>query len=167
MVALHRLNGRWPGVTLNAGVIAGGTRPNVVAASCRVELDLRAATRPVVRDRRGRGAAPRRPPDHRGRHRAAAAGGLPPADGADSRRGPPRLPGGDASPRELGFALRDAATGGASDANTTSAAGLPSLDGLGPIGGDDHSVDEWLDLASVVPRTTLLAALMARIGEAL
>ena len=68
---------------------------------------------------------------------------------------------------ELGFALRDAATGGASDANTTAALGIPTLDGLGPIGGDDHSVDEWLDLDSVVPRTALLAALMSRIGEAL
>jgi glutamate carboxypeptidase len=68
---------------------------------------------------------------------------------------------------EIGFALRDAATGGASDANTTAAAGLPTLDGLGPIGGDDHSADEWLDLASVVPRTTLLAGLLARIGQAL
>jgi glutamate carboxypeptidase len=45
--------------------------------------------------------------------------------------------------------------------------GLPTLDGLGPVGGDDHSVDEWLDLASVVPRVTLLAGLMARAGEAL
>ncbi len=67
---------------------------------------------------------------------------------------------------ELGFSLRDAATGGASDANTTSAAGLPSLDGLGPVGGDDHSVDEWLDLDSIVPRTALLAGLLARAGEA-
>ncbi len=59
---------------------------------------------------------------------------------------------------------RDAATGGASDANTTAALGLPTLDGLGPIGGDDHSDDEWLDLSSVVPRTTLLAGLIAAIG---
>ena len=66
---------------------------------------------------------------------------------------------------ELGFPLKDAATGGASDANTTAALGVPTLDGLGPVGGDDHSVDEWLDLSSVVPRTALLAALMARIGE--
>jgi glutamate carboxypeptidase len=68
---------------------------------------------------------------------------------------------------ELGFTIGDAATGGASDANTTSGMGLPTLDGLGPIGGDDHSVDEWLELSSVVPRVTLLAALMARAGEAL
>ena len=68
---------------------------------------------------------------------------------------------------DLGFELHDAATGGASDANTTAALGIPTIDGLGPIGGDDHSVDEWLDLDSVVPRTTLLASLIGRIGEAL
>ena len=61
--------------------------------------------------------------------------------------------------------MRDAATGGASDANTTSALGIPTIDGLGPVGGDDHSVDEWLDETSIVPRTTLLAALIARISS--
>jgi glutamate carboxypeptidase len=61
---------------------------------------------------------------------------------------------------ELGFALRDAATGGASDANTIAAAGTPVIDGLGPIGGDDHSPSEWLDVASIVPRTALVAALI-------
>ena len=67
---------------------------------------------------------------------------------------------------ELGFELHDAATGGASDANTTAAIGLPTIDGLGPVGGDDHSVDEWLDVTSIVPRTTLLAALIGRISGA-
>ena len=64
---------------------------------------------------------------------------------------------------ELGFALTDAATGGASDANTTAALDIPTIDGLGPVGGDDHSVDEWLDVGSIGPRTTLLAALIDRI----
>jgi glutamate carboxypeptidase len=64
---------------------------------------------------------------------------------------------------ELGFELRDAATGGASDANTTSAAGTPTIDGLGPIGGDDHAPGEWLDLTSVVPRVALLAGLISRV----
>jgi glutamate carboxypeptidase len=68
---------------------------------------------------------------------------------------------------ELGFDVADQATGGASDANTTSAMGVPTLDGLGPIGGDAHGEAEWLDLSSVVPRTTLLAGLVARAGEAL
>jgi glutamate carboxypeptidase len=64
---------------------------------------------------------------------------------------------------ELGFELRDAATGGASDANTTSAAGTPTIDGLGPIGGDDHAPAEWLDLTSVVPRVALLAGIISRL----
>ena len=62
---------------------------------------------------------------------------------------------------ELGFELRDAATGGASDANTTSSAGTPTIDGLGPIGGDDHGPAEWVDLTSVVPRVALLAAIVS------
>jgi glutamate carboxypeptidase len=65
----------------------------------------------------------------------------------------------------LGFELRDAATGGASDANTTAGLGVPTLDGLGPIGGGDHSEDEYLELDSIVPRTTLLAALLLSVGR--
>jgi glutamate carboxypeptidase len=166
VLALHELNGRWPTVTVNAGVIRGGTRPNVVAERCELQVDLRAATgdafdaaaaeveriaaSPTVD---GVSAAIERIAGHPPMEKSVASGrlvGLAVAIAAD-----------------LGFALADAATGGASDANTCAALGVPSLDGLGPVGGDDHSVDEWLDLASVVPRTTLLATLIDRIGEAL
>src|ERR671919_2391683 len=41
---LHALNGRWPGVSFNVGKIAGGTRPNVVAERCDLEVDVRATT---------------------------------------------------------------------------------------------------------------------------
>ncbi|HKO34661.1 MAG TPA: M20 family metallopeptidase [Candidatus Limnocylindria bacterium] len=166
VVALHEMNGRWPGVTLNAGVIAGGTRPNVVPAECRVQLDLRAATAEAFDAARAeveRQAATspvegvncdiRELAAHRPMERTAATGRL--VELAIAIAG------------ELGFELAEAATGGASDANTTAGLGVPTLDGLGPIGGDDHSADEWLDLASVVPRTTLLATLIARVGEAL
>ncbi|MGZ8481959.1 MAG: M20/M25/M40 family metallo-hydrolase, partial [Candidatus Limnocylindria bacterium] len=44
VLALHALNGRWPTVTVNAGVIHGGTRPNVVAERCEMQVDVRAAT---------------------------------------------------------------------------------------------------------------------------
>ena len=66
---------------------------------------------------------------------------------------------------DLGFEVRDAATGGASDANTTAGLGVPSLDGLGPIGGMDHSPEEWLDVTSIVPRTALFAALLLATGR--
>ena len=60
----------------------------------------------------------------------------------------------------LGFELHDAATGGASDANTVSGMGVPTLDGLGPVGGDDHAPGEYTEIDSIVPRTVLLAALL-------
>src|SRR6476619_5885550 len=45
---LHELNGRWPGVTVNVGRIAGGTRPNVVAERCDLDVDVRAVTRKAL-----------------------------------------------------------------------------------------------------------------------
>jgi glutamate carboxypeptidase len=166
VASLHELNGRWPGVTVNAGVIAGGTRPNVIAERCSVQLDLRAASTDAF---------------ERAHAEVERLIGQPAVDGVTAELSrlafhPPmeRTPSNGrladlaiAIAGELGFELHDAATGGASDANTTSSAGLPTLDGLGPIGGDDHSADEWLDLASVAPRTTLLALLIARAAEAL
>jgi len=43
--------------------------------------------------------------------------------------------------------------------------GVPSLDGLGPVGGLDHSPDEYLEVASIVPRTALVAALLLALGR--
>jgi glutamate carboxypeptidase len=166
VVALHALNGRWPTVTVNAGLIGGGTRTNVVAERCEVHVDLRASTveafdaaaaeverlvsSPIID---GVSASVRRSAGHPPMEKSAGSARI--VELAQSIAA------------QLGFGVQDAATGGASDANTTAALGIPTLDGLGPIGGDDHSIDEWLDLDSVVPRTTLLAALIGRIGEAL
>jgi glutamate carboxypeptidase len=65
----------------------------------------------------------------------------------------------------LGFEVRDTATGGASDANTTSGMGVATIDGLGPIGGNDHSPAEYLDVASIVPRTALFAGLLLAVAR--
>ena len=165
VLALHALNGRWPTVTVNAGVIHGGTRPNVVPERCELEVDLRAATAEAFDDAAAeieRLAGSPTVPDVR--ISLSRTAGHPPMEKSDASGRLVALAVEIAS--GLGFSLRDAATGGASDANTTAALGIPTLDGLGPIGGDDHSADEWLDLDSVVPRTTLLAGLMSRIGEA-
>lgn len=161
---LHALNGRWPGVTVNVGVIDGGTRPNVVADRCVLEVDARAVTREGLEAVEGairEIIVPRTVPDVT-------------VDAVQGARHWPmeKLPGSGrlvdhavALAAQLGFDLRDAATGGASDANTTAAMGVPTLDGLGPIGGLDHSPGEYLEIASIVPRTTLLAALIATIGR--
>lgn len=164
--ALHALNGRWPSVTCNVGVIDGGTRPNVVPESCRLKVDLRAATAAEFDEAeqalRGVVAATHVPDtaadltvtaSHPPMEKSPASGRL--VDLAQ------------AIAAELGFTVRDALTGGASDANTTAAAGLPTLDGLGPVGGDDHAPGEWLDMTSVAPRISLLAGLLLRVDEAL
>ncbi len=166
VLALTALNGRWPSVTVNVGVIDGGTRPNVVAARCGLKVDLRAASVAEFETAAGELERIVSTPTVDGTHATLerVAGHQP------MERSPAiaqlvglaqRIAG------ELGFTVNDAATGGASDANTCAAAGLPVLDGLGPVGGDDHGPDEWLDITSIVPRTALLAGLISRIGEAL
>ena len=164
VTALQALNGRWPGVTVNVGTISGGTRPNVVPAECSMEIDVRAVTRASLDEVEVAIREIARPVIHdditieveeQGRHW--------PMEKLE-RSG--RLVGHAVALGEgLGFELCDAATGGASDANTTAGMGVPTIDGLGPIGGYDHSPDEYLELDSIVPRTTLLAALIAAIGR--
>jgi len=164
VLALHALNGRWPTVTVNAGVIRGGTRPNVVAEHCELQVDLRASTREAfdaAAAEVARIAASPTVQDVRTELHAIAS--HPPMEKTDAAAGLVSLAVEIAG--EIGFELHDAATGGASDANTTAALGLPTIDGLGPVGGDDHSVDEWLDVTSIAPRTTLLAALIGRISR--
>ena len=156
---LQALNDRWPGVTLNVGTIRGGTRTNVVPEECVLELDLRspesATLEEAEREIERLCAEPSLPdvgvdvvPEswHRPMERTEAIGALAARAAGFAT--------------ELGFELRDAATGGASDANTIAAAGTPVLDGLGPVGGDDHAPGEWLDVGSIVPRTAMLAALI-------
>jgi glutamate carboxypeptidase len=62
---------------------------------------------------------------------------------------------------ELGFTLDEASTGGASDGNFTAALGVPTLDGLGPVGEGAHAQHESVVVEHLAPRTALLAALLA------
>jgi glutamate carboxypeptidase len=161
---LHALNGRWPGVTVNVGVIRGGTRPNVVAERCELEVDVRATTGEGLDEVEAAVRA------------VAAATEVPDVSvEADVRvawrpmeklvRSGRLVEHAQDVGRRLGFEVRDAATGGASDANTTSGMGVPSLDGLGPIGGNDHSPAEYLEVDSVVPRTAMVAGLLLAIAR--
>jgi glutamate carboxypeptidase len=66
---------------------------------------------------------------------------------------------------ELGYTVKGASTGGAADAAYAAGEGVPALDGLGPVGGLDHSSDEYILKSSIVPRTALLARLMMAITQ--
>jgi glutamate carboxypeptidase len=164
-IALHGLNRRWQGVTCNVGTVRAGTRPNVVAGAAVLELDLRATgtadferalaavseivARPTVE---GTSSTVRLLHRHPPMERTPAVMALV----EEAQR----------VARALGFEVGHTATGGAGDANTTAAAGVPTVDGLAPVGGDAHGPGEWLDLDSLVPRTALLAGLLARLGSA-
>jgi glutamate carboxypeptidase len=162
IIALQSLNGRWPGVTVNVGVARGGTRTNVVPERCELHVDVRSPRVDTLAEAEAEVAricAEIAVPDvtidvvANGWHRPMEKG-----------EGGERLVAiAVAVAAELGFELGDAATGGASDANTTSAAGTPTIDGLGPVGGDDHAPGEWIDLTSVVPRIALLAGIVSRL----
>jgi len=67
--------------------------------------------------------------------------------------------------RQIGFTFQDVQTGGTSDGNLIGELGVPTLDGLGPVGGLDHSPGEYLELDSIVPRAALLAGLIESIAE--
>jgi glutamate carboxypeptidase len=159
-IALHQLNGRWPGVTVNVGVIQGGIRPNVVAERCDLHVDVRGPTARSFDEALAE-------VDRLARATTVAEVAVE----VESMSGFPPMEKTEAIARlaeraieiaaELGFELSDAATGGASDANPIAGNGVPVLDGLGPIGGGDHSPEEWLDLDSVAPRMALLAGLIA------
>jgi len=161
---LQALNGRWEGVTVNPGVISGGTRPNVVPERCTLEVDIRAVARndleaaeAAIRELAAATivADTRVEVEEMGRHwpmeKLEPSGRLVEHVQAVARR--------------LGFEVHDTLTGGASDANTTAGLGVPTIDGLGPIGGNDHSPAEYLDVDSIVPRTTLLAGLLVAIAR--
>jgi glutamate carboxypeptidase len=162
--ALHALNGRWDGVTVNVGKIAGGTRPNVVAERCDLEVDVRSTTADGLRAAEAavrEVAAATEVPDTTVEVDVRVAW-LPMEKLERSGR---LVEHAQAIAGRLGFAVPDTSTGGASDANTTSGMGVPSLDGLGPIGGNDHSPSEYLEVDSIVPRTTLLAGLLLAIAR--
>lgn len=148
------------GITVNVGLISGGSRSNVVPDQAWAEVDLRIARRadgPRL-ERRFLALKPTRLGQDCTVH---VTGGInrPPmertAGNARLYRTARQLA------TQLHWTLDEAATGGASDGNFTSALGIPTLDGLGPVGEGAHAPHESVRLDSIAPRTALLAALIA------
>ncbi|HET6518932.1 MAG TPA: M20 family metallopeptidase [Geminicoccaceae bacterium] len=143
------------GVTVNVGVVRGGTRENVVPEEALALVDLRLPTLALGAElvERIRGLAPVDPDV-----RIEVEGGLnrPPFERSPAIAAlfehARRLAAG------IGFALEDTATGGGSDGNFT-AATVPTLDGLGVDGDGAHTHDERLFVSSLAPRATLLLRL--------
>ena len=158
VAALESLQDLSAGISVNIGVIAGGTRPNVVAEHARALVDVRAPTlaQAAAVERAIRTLQPRRPGT-----RLTVTGGFerPPME---------RTPAGarlfDRARRiaaQCGRTLTEGSTGGGSDGNFTAALGVPTLDGLGAIGDGAHAMHEHIDVPSLAWRSALLAGLLA------
>lgn len=163
-IALHTLNDLAAGISVNVGVVQGGTRRNVVAAEASAQIELRARTRADLEATAAaihKVAARTYVPDTTTTLTGAITH-LPMERTADVARLASWC---QEAARAAGFAVQDAETGGGSDGNTTAALGIPTLDGLGPVGGNAHSAGEYVEIPSIVPRVAMLAGLMQRICE--
>lgn len=163
VIAAEGLNGTIPGASINVGRVRAGTRANVVAAGARVDLEIRAETAHSLQAADAAVASLAARLDVPGTRAEIHRSGACPPMAADA--GAEWLAAQAAEVAcELGFVVRAVGSGGVADANYAAATGTPTLDGLGPVGGDDHSESEWVDLASVVPRVAMLAGLIDRLS---
>ena len=164
-VALEGLNGFRPGATVNIGVIQGGTVPSVVPDHARMRVDLRAWSAADLESLMAAVASQLEQivvPDVTIQMELEDGSSFPPMERSPAVA---RLEHQAIQvAEELGLEVKGASTGGASDASFVAAEGIPVLDGLGPIGGLDHSPDEYILLSSIVPRTALLAYLIKSIA---
>jgi glutamate carboxypeptidase len=147
------------GVTLNADIIEGGTRTNVLAERARAVLDLRALTKADMcaietRLRRLR-------PILRGAH-VEVRGGFNRAP-LERKMSAALFERAMKLGAAMGLTLGQCTAGGGSDGNLTAALGVPTLDGLGAVGDGAHSEKEHVILRAMPERAALLAALLATV----
>lgn len=148
------------GITVNPGVVQGGTRSNVIAAEASSHVDFRA---PRMRDAAWIAAQFKRLRVHDKRCTLTVEGGLnrPPMERSAGVR---RLYGiAKKLAAEVGVDIEESMTGGGSDGNFTAALGVPTLDGLGAVGEGAHAANESILIDRIADRTALLAKLIAAI----
>jgi glutamate carboxypeptidase len=145
------------GITVNPGVISGGSRTNVVAAEARAGIDIR-----VMRIKDAEALHRRfhrlRPVDRRCRIEISGGLSRPPMERsagiAELFRKARELA------AELGIELEESVSGGGSDGNFTAAIGAPTLDGLGAVGEGAHAPHESILVERMADRAALVAKLL-------
>ena len=149
------------GVTVNVGLVAGGSRPNVVAEHARAVVDVRVQSAEDAR----RVEVAMRQLQSRDRRTALVLGGGFSRPPLERTAGVARLYGlAREVARALGRDLAEGAAGGGSDGNFTAALGVPTLDGLGAVGDGAHALHEHVDVGQMPWRAALVAGLLRRIA---
>jgi glutamate carboxypeptidase len=156
---ISRWNQPRRGITVNAGVIEGGTRTNVIPEKARVVVDVRAARSGDMRALERKFRALR--PILRGAKLQIRGGfNRPPMERKNSAALYTQA---RALAKEMGVTLGEAYVGGGSDGNFTAALGVPTLDGLGAVGEGAHCPDENILIRALPVRAALVAGLLATI----
>jgi glutamate carboxypeptidase len=154
---IEKWNNLRQGVTINADIVSGGTRANVIAESAQATLDLRAwrAADMHALEKRLHSLKP----IHRGA-KLQISGGFdrPPLERKHSAQ---LFAHAKSLASQMGLKLGEAAAGGGSDGNFTAALGIPTLDGLGAVGDGAHATHEHILTKSLPERAALLASLLA------
>ncbi|MGC2321856.1 MAG: M20 family metallopeptidase [Terriglobales bacterium] len=158
--AIEKFGDRKRGITVNPGVIRGGTRSNVIAGEAIAEVDARVSRQQDIPglDKKFRSL---RPFDRRCKIEISGGIGRPPLERTAKVVELFKLARNLA--RELGWELEESAAGGGSDGNFTAALGIPTLDGLGAVGEGAHARHESVVIAEMPRRAALLARLIEAI----
>jgi glutamate carboxypeptidase len=151
-----RLNDPRRGITVNANVIEGGTRTNVIAERASARIDLRVTSKADI-PKLERLIRSVRPVLKGARLEVRGGIGRPPMEQRMARA---LFHKARALARRMGFELRESFVGGGSDGNFTAALGVPTLDGLGGVGAGAHSSHENVVIRALSERAALLAGLL-------
>ncbi|WP_088102574.1 M20 family metallopeptidase [Halalkalibacter urbisdiaboli] len=164
IVKLYELNDHEHGVSINVGIIEGGAAVNTVSSRAVGHIDVRVATQEQAEELAHKIEEVCASSDVRGTIIELT---------GDINR-PPMIKDEKISElfhivqnvgKELGLTIKDTKTGGGSDASFTAALGIPTIDGLGPVGGNAHSEKEYLEIPSFTERTLLLAKVIQRLVQ--
>lgn len=164
VLALQKLTDYSRGITVNVGTIRGGTKRNIVPAEARCAVDVRyahAADGPAF-DAAVRAVA-KLGPERKGAIEISGGLNRPPYPDAD-RAIAALADRWIATASELGVTMKAGPTGGGSDGNWTAAMGIPTLDGLGPVGGKYHTIGEYLILKTLAERSAIAAIGLSRLA---
>jgi glutamate carboxypeptidase len=155
IVELHKLTDFAVGTTINVGVVSGGTNANVVPNQAHAAVDFRFAD-PSEADRIKTVINNMLTNPYTPGVKIKVTGGVSRLPMNPNEKTEKLCHVIEKIGDELGIAIKWAHTGGGSDGNFSAALGIPTIDGLGPIGGGAHSINEYLTISSIQPRLNLL-----------
>lgn len=148
------------GTTVNVGVISGGTKSNVIAAHAELKVDIR-VTRKEEGERLTRLISQLKPRQDGVTIQITGGINRPPFEFTQANQA--LFAKAAEAAEELGIGLKGITVGGGSDGNFTSSWGIPTLDGLGPVGDGAHARKEHLMIDASLEHTAILANLLTKL----